>query len=62
MDQRYQPRIRVMETVINDIETPMALDVYIGVAKRTIASTEPKVRVDFMKFRMHFLLNLINFF
>ena len=54
MDQRYQPRIRVMEIVINDIEAPKALDVYIGVAKRAIASTEPKVRADFVKFRMDF--------
>ena len=32
----------------------MALGVYIGVAKRTIASTVPKVRAYFMKFRMDF--------
>ena len=54
MDQRYQPRIRVMDHLTNDIEAPMALDVYIVVAKRTIASTVPKVRADFMKFRMDF--------
>ena len=37
-----------------DIEAPMALDVYIGVAKSIIASTVPKVRAYFMKFRMDF--------
>ena len=54
MDQRYQPRIRVMDHLTNDIEAPMALGVHIGVAKGTIASTKPEVRADFMKFRMDF--------